>query len=210
MEEFDTYLFDFDGTLVDSLKSLVDVFTLSFKAIGIEIKEENVLQYTRQPLLDTCVSLNAPMEKAGEFEMAIRFYLDDKEVLKKTEIYPETKRFLASLKNSGVKIGIVTSNNERHVLDVLSLFNIPSDTFEIIVDSDKERDTKPSPKPLLYALKELNYLDKKDRVVYVGDALNDMLSAKNAGVDGILVDRVNAFKDDELYIRVNNLEEIEY
>ena len=205
MKKYDLYLFDFDGTLVDSLRSLEDVFILSFKAIGIDIDINNVLRYTRIPLEETYQEVNAPMEKVGEFEKAIRYYLNDLEVLKKTDIYPETIKTIEKLHELGYKFGIVTSNNEKHVVDVLNLFNINPSWFSIFVDSDKVRETKPSPKPLIYALEELGYMDKKDKVVYVGDSLNDMLSANRAGVDAILIDRVHAFKENESYSKIENL-----
>ena len=208
MKQYDLYLFDFDGTLVDSYDSLVDIFVYSFRAIGYEIDPKNVIRYMRIPLEETYAEIGAPLEKADEFEKAIRFYLNDESMLKKTKIYPETINLLNALHNRGKKLGIVTSNNEKHVLDVLKLFDIPSDIFEIYVDSDKIKETKPSPKPLLFALEEMNFMNNKDKAAYVGDGMNDMKSAVSAGIDAILVDRVNHFEESSTYIKIKDLNEL--
>lgn len=208
MKKYDLYLFDFDGTLVDSLKSLEDVFVLSFRAIGVEIDEKDCLQYTRQPLEETYHHVHAPEERIPDFVHAIKFYLNDEEVLKKTELFPGTKEFLKYMHDNNHKMGIVTSNNEKHVLDVLKFLDIPAEWFCIYVDSDKVPETKPNPKPLLYALDQLDYMDRKEEVVYVGDGLNDMLAANYAGIDAILIDRINAFEEAENYLKISDLFEI--
>ena len=208
MKKYDLYLFDFDGTLFDTLQSLVLVFKESFAAIGVEVKEEDCLLYTRQPLEVTYESLDAPMEKADIFVSEIRRLLNDERVLKLTRLYPDTIELLEKMRWMGMRFAIVTSNNEKHIIDVLKQFEISPSLFEIIVDSDQVPETKPSPRPILYALEKLHFNGDKSSVVYVGDGLNDMLSAKNAGVSGILVDRINAFNDSDEYIRINNLLEL--
>ena len=87
----------------------------------------------------------------------------------------------------------------------MDLFNIPHDVFDIYVGNQESDEFKPSPKPILEALKALKYTGKKEKVVYIGDAINDTISANNAGVEAILVDRANAFKDSPNYFRVSSL-----
>ena len=47
MDKYQLYLFDFDGTLFDTLTCSKWVFRNAYKQIGIELKEEDVLSLTR-------------------------------------------------------------------------------------------------------------------------------------------------------------------
>ena len=47
-----------------------------------------------------------------------------------------------------------------------------------------------------------------DEVVYVGDGMNDAISANNAGVDAVLIDRNNEFTESDKYKIIRNLKEL--
>jgi len=209
MQKYKLYLFDFDGTLVDSHHSLEDVFYGAYKAIGVTIDKTNTPRYARQPLEVTSKEVNAPDDpKSIEiFISEIRRLLDDKEVLKKTRLYPETLEVLKYFNDNNIPVGIVTSNNAGHVKDVLDFFDIAHDTFSIYVDSDEIRETKPSPKPILRALEKFGPIDLKD-VCYVGDALNDALAAERAHVTPILLDRDNSYPSEKKYIKIVDLRDL--
>ena len=121
--------------------------------------------------------------------------LDDPDVLKATKAYDEVKEVLKELHNRGKKLGIVTSNNKKHVGDVLDFLGIDRNYFQIIVGNQETKKHKPNPDPILKAM-ELLGIDDKSKVTYVGDGLDDMRSAKNAEVTPILVDRLNEYKDE--------------
>ena len=53
MKQYKVYLFDFDGTLFDTLPSSVYVFKEAFSKKGIELNEEDILHYTRVPIPET-------------------------------------------------------------------------------------------------------------------------------------------------------------
>lgn len=207
MKQYDLYLFDFDGTTVDSLKSLEEIFVRAFKKIGVEVKREDCLLYTRQPLETTYMSLNAPMEKAPIFASEITKLLEDHDIARMTETFPDTMPVLEKMRQRGIQFGIVTSNGEGHVEEVLDYIGLPKEWFSIIVGHEQVPETKPEPKPVLYALEKLGWQDKS-RVAYVGDAINDMLCANRAGVDAILVDRYNEFEPADNYILIKDLTEL--
>ena len=47
MQKFQLYLFDFDGTLFDTLPSSKYVFKVAYANLGYELNEEEVLGFTR-------------------------------------------------------------------------------------------------------------------------------------------------------------------
>ena len=197
MEKFSTYLFDFDGTLVDSHDSLVKVFDGSYKAVGVSVPEGYVLRLMRIPLEQGYKELSGPDDELSKkiFEEHIIRLLDDPEVLKATKIYHDTISSLNSLKSRGATLGIVTSNNVKHVREVLHFLNIDESLFSIIIGNKETKKHKPNPDPIYKALELLNI--SKDGVCYVGDALDDKKAALNAEVTPVLLDRDHQYKGED-------------
>lgn len=205
MKEFDTYLFDFDGTLVDSRDSLELVFKGAYGAVGVDVPSDYILRLMRIPLPQGYEELHAPIEKIDLFAKEIIRLLDDEEVLRRTKSYPDTLNALLKLHKSGKTLGIVTSNNVKHVRDVLRFLNIDEKLFKIIVGNNETKRHKPFPDPILKGLELLNI--GPDNACYVGDGMDDMRSAINAEVTPVLLDRRNEY-DDLSYITIKNLEEL--
>lgn len=206
-KNIDTYLFDFDGTLVDSFESLVLVFKGAYEAVGVKIDPQIVLRLMRIPLFLGYEELSAPQDEESKkiFGQRIIELLDDQEVLKATKIYDDTVESLNRLHKEGNRLGIVTSNNRKHVLDVLNFLNIDSNLFSVIVGNAETKRHKPFPDPILKAIEELE--TTVDKVAYVGDGLDDMRCAVNSGVTPILLDRLNEYHD-EKYQKIYSLTEL--
>ena len=189
MQLYSTYLFDFDGTLVDSHDSLIKVFEDSYSVVGVTVPDGYVLRLMRIPLFQGYEELHGPDDEDSKkkFGDMIIKTLDAPEVLELTRIYEDTLPNLIRLKNRGATLGIVTSNNVKHVKEVLHFLNIPESLFSVIIGNGDTTKHKPNPDPIYKALEKLNI--SKGGVCYVGDALDDKNTAINAGVGTVLLDR---------------------
>ena len=208
MQKFQLYLFDFDGTLFDTLETSKYVFRKAYEFLGIKLNEEEVLQFTREPIPISYKRMNAPLEKYDAFMAQIEKYLNTtQESIDLTDIYDDTYDTIIDLRMDEADLGIVTSNNVPHVRDILRKFDMQKDFFTVLVGNREAPNPKPSPEPILKALEMINYKGDKKDVCYVGDSLNDCLSAVNAGVVPILLDREDEYKDAP-YQTIKSLKEL--
>ncbi len=208
MKKYDLYLFDFDGTLLDTEPALAYVFKTGYEHFGIHFDEKDTLEFARMPLEQGYKRLGGDMSKFIAFCDYIHDVLDHHEALINNHLFPDTKEFFELLKKSGVRAGIVTSNKVSHVKEVLEAMDLPYDAFDIFIGNQECHRFKPLPDPILEALKRGNYKGDLSKVVYVGDGINDTLSANAAGVDAVLIDRVDAFPDSDKYVRLHSLTEL--
>ena len=96
------------------------------------------------------------------------------------ELYPEVRAVLERTHTNGIPLGVVTSLPgwiARPMLNVTGL----SQFFGTIVDWNRCRAAKPSPRPLLLALEDLN-INPSRTIWYVGDTVVDSQAAKAAGM----------------------------
>jgi pyrophosphatase PpaX len=173
----DTFIFDFDGTLIDSLPTI-------YKAVGTVIAELKLPALTKERVKSLIgMSFEASFTKAypdhiDKLERARAIY--DRIVLselKRGKLFKSTIKTLDAIRQRNFKIGIATTNN-RHVLDaLLSHYKIKVDA---LVTSDDTKETRPDPKPLLLALRMLG--SRPENALYVGDDPLDAVQGKNAGV----------------------------
>ncbi len=196
MKQYEAYLLDFDGTLFNTYDSLVGVYQYSFAKIGEVCTPEQTALYMHMSLSECCDyrGMNDPAKRAALF-VAVYSALDFPKFLDQIKIYPDVKPLLEGLKAQGKTMAIVSGNTPKHIGLILNKFGLAS-YFQVIVGADSNRRPKPFADPILAALGELPSL-RKDQVVYIGDSLQDPETAKNAGIDGVLIERNHEYPDDE-------------
>ena len=204
--QFSVYLFDFDGTIVDSRASLYPVFKAGFASVGRDVTEEESERWMHLNLRESLLDSGVP---ESDYETVIKATidaLDMPESLAMITLFPEAVENLKRIHKAGAKIGIVSNNTASHIRLVLKTLNVDV-PFDVIVGSDIFTEGKPSSQPIDVALELLGYDGDRSRVVYVGDSLQDPECGKNASCAGILVDR-EGHHPEFTGIRVRALSEI--
>ena len=180
--------FDLDGTLVNThvdYDNLNSVNEYILRPLGFPVEEiwEDRDRRSRQPLYDWLRNNGRSSEIA-----ALDKLLDDRclaiEKLgaEGSSVFNGIVDTLRWLKESGVKLGLVTRGGHEYAMLVLSEYGL-LEFFDVIQGRDDfgYQDAKPSPKAM-YHLAEALDVELSD-LLYVGDSPTDYISARDANVD---------------------------
>lgn len=182
----ETVLFDLDGTLVDSIELILASFRHTVAAHrpgpGSEaLGDRHWLATIGQPLR---VQLRAVAESEAEAEAMLAtyesFYIAHHDQYVRP--FPGIPLALDRLRESGVRMGIVSGKRRRGILRSLERARL-GEYFEVLVGADDLAEHKPHPGPILRAMEALGA--DPARTAYVGDAPQDMMAAKRAGVRAV-------------------------
>ncbi len=107
-------------------------------------------------------------------------------------LFNDVPAVLDALKKRHLKLGLI-SNIEQNMTATLEKLGLSS-KLDIIVTSQDVGFTKPKPEIFQYALKKAGV--NPAEAVYVGDQYQvDVIGAKGAGMQGILIDRDDYYKE---------------
>jgi pyrophosphatase PpaX len=171
-----TWLFDFDGTLVDSVALILDSFRHATATVLGSVPDDSVLMAgVGTPLREQMRSFDA--DRADELTAVYR----EHNALRHADLlrpYPGVDAMLAGLRLRGCMLGIVTSKMRDAVQ--LGMRYVALGDFDVVVTCDDTDRHKPDAAPVLHALALLDA--PAAGAVYVGDAPYDVRAGRAAGV----------------------------
>lgn len=191
---------------MDSFPSLAYIFKIAFKDVGVEIKDEDVPYLSRVSLTEGYYKFAKNEDLVDKYIKSVKTHLHDYEALKLTKPFDDTLRLFERIKKHNISIGLVTSNELKHVNDVMDYLHLDASIFKVIIGSDILPIIKPNPEPIFLALRKLNYKGELEDVIYIGDGLNDYKCALNAGVTPLMLDRDDTY--DDTFNKIKSLDEI--
>lgn len=182
--------FDLDGTLVNSLPDLALSLNSAFAEAGLpQAPEELVLTWIGNGadiLFARGMEWTGRAHEFSEEELAQikrrfgHFYGEN--VCNISQLYPNVKETLETLKAQGYILAVVTNKPTKHVLPVLKAFEIDH-LFSEALGGQSLPAIKPHPAPLYYLCGKFGLYPHE--MLFVGDSKNDILAAKAAGCKSV-------------------------
>ncbi len=173
-------IFDLDGTLIDSVSDLAASVNFMLRSLNLsEVEEKRVREWVGNGA--SMLVKRALGEKNIElFDRAISIFLNyyENNLTSYTSLYPGVKEVLQNLQD--FKLSIVTNKPYRFIKPILEKLDIES-YFDYYLGGDSLKEKKPHPMPLLKVCEEFGA--SADEALMVGDSKNDILAAKNAGME---------------------------
>ena len=183
-------IFDFDGTLIDSVPDLADatnamLTTLGKKTYPIETIRNWIGNGSRLLVERALVGKVDVLEgelTVEEANHAEHLFFEAYKNLSgsKTVAYPDVDSGLKKLKAAGFTLALVTNKPIRFVPKILQSFGW-QDLFSEVLGGDSLPVKKPDPAPLLHVCEALNVTPAQ--AVMIGDSRNDILAGQNANID---------------------------
>ncbi|MEI6865888.1 HAD family hydrolase [Flavicella sp.] len=180
-------IFDLDGTLVNSIEDIADSMNVILKDSNYPTHSYKSYESFIGSGIQTLVSRALPTSVRTELEIERVFkemlnsYKDN--CTNKTAPYPGILDLLKKLEIKGLKMSVLSNKEDRLTKRVVAE-KLPS-IFEPVFGLTTEELKKPNPKVILQMCTSLE-LDIK-KIIYVGDSVIDMQTARNAGLQSVAV-----------------------
>ncbi|MGB9695054.1 MAG: HAD family hydrolase [Caldisericaceae bacterium] len=182
--KIDLIVLDFDGTLFDTKHDIAASVNYALRECGLPaVSAELIWKYTGD---GTPTLLKRVLGKENEncFDRALSLSLEyySKHPADFTQPVDDVEHFLRLSKD---KLKVVLSNKYKSLIDkILSKFGFEK-YFDATFGKDSFPVSKPDPYPLLQIMRKFNRDSRS--TIYIGDSINDIKIAKNAGVKCFII-----------------------
>ena len=184
--EFDAYIFDLDGTLLNTLPDLVRLTNKVLEERGWPPRtRDEILGFVGnggRALMGRAAPEGTPDEQLDELFARWRelFKTDGHKLTRPYDGIPE---LLAELKARGAKLGVLSNKFDAAAKAVIEE-RFPN-TFDLVRGEGGDIPRKPDPAGLQLLMRQLGVAP--ERTVYIGDSSYDVEVARNAGTFGVAV-----------------------
>ena len=176
---FAAYLFDLDGTLIDSTALILDSFHHVRKLhFGDRLPDERYGATMGRPLRDVFGEMT---DDVARVQAMVDDYVEFNLLRHdgRVSAFAGVAQALARLAARAARLGVVTSKINEHAWRGLRVCGL-DEHFELLIGADDVVRAKPDPEPVLVALRRLGV--GAHEAVFIGDSPHDVRAGNAAGV----------------------------
>jgi len=179
------FIFDIDGTLVNSRAGTVSAYVETFKeCFGKDVSETDLYQFVGSHF-DYMVSEFIGECSEEDLKKASKYYSDIyySKYSNHVGLFPHVKNVLEKLSKK-VLLSTATNMSQSGAENLLAMLGV-ADLFDKIVGTKNYAKAKPNPDMLFESIDELG-IGAANTIMF-GDSPNDIIAGKNAGVKTVAV-----------------------
>ena len=181
MKNFNTIIFDLDGTLTDTLDDLRSSVNYALSQFGFpERSRDEIRSFVGngvRKLIYRSVPENTDTATAEKCLEVFREHYKANSCVE-TKPYDGIVDLLETLKKRGIKTAVVTNKMHEAAADIVDYFF--DGLIDVTIGQSEKIAPKPAPDSVFLALEKLGV--SKEDAVYVGDSEVDCMTAHNAGI----------------------------
>ena len=182
MKNYDTYLFDLDGTITDSSLGITNSVIYALKKFGIEETDRKKLyRFIGPPLADSFARFYGFDEEQCEMGVVYyREYYSDCGIFE-NRVYDGFEDLLIGLKKAEKQLIVATSKPEPYARQIIKYFHLEP-YFDYVAGMEMNGGRGTKAEVIEYALQACG-IHERSGVLMVGDREHDVIGAKHAGID---------------------------
>lgn len=174
-----TVIFDFDGTLANTVDLVVRLYNEHSDEFGYQEIEQSEFPMLRRMGYKKAMKLKG-IRYGAVPKMLLKIGREMRQHMGEVEPYDGVVEVLEKLRSDGFSIGVLTSNNAALVKDFFNRHSFPK--FDFIVS---EKTYFGKEKALKRIMKRFEL--RKEQVLYIGDEPRDVTACHKAGIQVIAV-----------------------
>ena len=175
-------IFDFDGTIVDTQKTIIVSKQETLRQMGLNVASEQACADTIGMSAKIGFQKLCPELSDDMIDLCMKKYREIFNEIKKIVppvLFPNMIETLNKLKEKKIVCTIATSRGRKSLIEFLESMNI-AQYFSYLLAAEDTTQLKPNAEPVKKTLNDLSY--NVENTLVVGDMPFDILMGKNAGV----------------------------
>ena len=183
---YSTYIFDLDGTLLDTLTDLTQSTNYAVQSLGFEPhSKEAVCGFVGNGIKKLMQRALPGDISQADFDRAFQAFKEHykQHCCDSTKPYDGIMQMLRKLRESGKKVAVVSNKADFAVKELCRDYF--GELVDICIGEKEGVHKKPAPDTVITAMQALGA--KPDECVYIGDSDVDIQTAENSGLDCISV-----------------------